>query len=100
MLVYTCLQSLQGREGEEYATSKDVRIGDYRPAGGRYFHQEQYSISLERKKESNTNCKETNYHDFEFNSLEHDKSFLLGDHFGAPIWPPKINKNVWGSLFL
>ena len=25
---------------------------------------------------------------------------ILVHSFGAPIWPPKINKNIWSSLFL
>ena len=25
---------------------------------------------------------------------------ILVYRFGAPIWPPKINKNIWSSLFL
>ena len=25
---------------------------------------------------------------------------ILVYRFGAPIWPPEINKNIWSSLFL
>ena len=25
---------------------------------------------------------------------------ILVHSFGAPIWPPKINKNIWSTLFL
>ena len=25
---------------------------------------------------------------------------ILVHRFGAPIWPPEINKNIWSSLFL
>ena len=25
---------------------------------------------------------------------------ILVHRFGAPIWPPEINKNIWGSLFI
>ena len=24
---------------------------------------------------------------------------ILVYHFGPPIWPPEINKNIWSSLF-
>ena len=37
--------------------------------------------------------------------LTHPCRALYGDailvhRFGAPIWPPEINKNIWSSLFL
>ena len=25
---------------------------------------------------------------------------ILVHRFGAPVWPPEINKNIWSSLFL
>ena len=25
---------------------------------------------------------------------------ILVYHFGPPVWPPEINKNIWSSLFL
>ena len=29
-----------------------------------------------------------------------DGDAILVYIFGAPIWPPEINKNIWSSLFL